>query len=423
MPKDKIVVALDVGSSKFTAVVATVEKGKISIIGAHSIKSKGIRDGVVNNMDKAVEGISEVLNKVEMMSGHPVSKVIVTISGTHIESLNSHGVVAVSGEDHEISMDDISRVNEAARAVSLPSTREIILVIPREYIVDKQRGIADPTGMSGFRLEVEANIIHGGTTIIKNLTKCIQQVGVEVDKIIYSGFAASEAVLTETEKELGCILLDIGGGTIDMMVYTKGSPSYAAALPIGGQNITNEIAISLRTLLDNAERIKLRLGQEEDLTLKNIVIEKSGKEGKVAKNDLYVGDLNIGVDSVSKARLNELISHRLVECFKFVQIYIKKAGYDKKLPAGIVLTGGTAKVKGIEKIAESVFRSPVRVGTPHSIFGLVDQIQGPEYSAVIGGVMYYSRSLIEESRFIDTKHDNIKGVKEKIISLFRSFLP
>lgn len=423
MPKEKIIVALDIGSSKFTAVVGTFEKGKISIIGSHNVKSKGIKDGVVNNMDKAVEGISEVLNKVEMMSGHPVSKVIVTVSGTHIESLNSHGVVAVSGEDHEITADDIARVNEAARAVSLPSNREIIMVVPREYVIDRQRGIADPTGMSGFRLEVEANIIHGGATIIKNLTKCISQVGVEVDKIIYSGFAASEAVLTETEKELGCMMLDIGGGTIDMMVYTKGSPAYSAVLPIGGQNITNEIAIALRTLLENAEKVKLRLGLEEDLAHKNIVIEKSGKEGRVPKGDLYIADLNIGVDSISRSYLNELVSHRLTECFKFVQIYIKKAGYDKKLPAGIVLTGGTARIKGIEKIAENVFKAPVRVGIPHSIFGLVDQIQGSEYSAVIGAIMYYSRSLIEESRFSDTKHDNIKSIKEKILSLFRSFLP
>ena len=199
MPKDQILVALDVGSSKISCIVATVNKSKVSVVGAHSEPSRGIKDGVVNNIDKAVESIAETLNKTEMMSGHPISRVAVTVSGTHIESLNSHGVVAVSGEDSEITPEDIARVNEAARATSLPSSREIIHVIPREFIVDKQRGISDPTGMTGVRLEVEANIIHGSSTTLKNLTKSVQQVGVEVDQLVYCGLASAEAVLTDTE--------------------------------------------------------------------------------------------------------------------------------------------------------------------------------------------------------------------------------
>ena len=423
MAKENIIVALDAGSSKFVAVVASIDSSKVSIIGAHHIKSKGIKDGVVNNIDKAVEGISEVLNKVEMMSGHSVSKIISTVSGTHIESLNSHGVVAVSGEEHEIVQDDINRVNEAARAVSLPSNREIIDVLPREYIVDKQRSINDPIGMSGFRLEVEANIIHGGTTVIKNLTKCVNQVGVSVDELVYSGLASAEAVLTDTEKELGTVLLDIGGGTIDIIIYTKGSPSYSGVLPIGGQTITNEIAIGLRTLLDTAEKIKLRYSMDEDLLSKNVILEKKSKEGRVPKGDLYVGDLNMGVESVSKKYIKEIISQRLTECFKFVQIYIKRAGYEKSLPAGVVITGGTANIEGIEKIAEDVFKLPVRVGRPAGLFGLVDQIQGPEYASVVGSIIQFAQQIKEETRFSNAKNGNIGGVGNKIISFFKSFLP
>ncbi len=243
MPKDHFIVALDVGSSKISCVVAGVEKGRVSVIGAHNVKSQGIKDGVVNNIDKAVGAISEVLNKTEMMSGHPISRVAVTISGTHIESFNSRGVVAVSGIDSEITVDDIIRVNEAAQATSLPSSREIVHVLPREYVVDKQKGISDPTGMTGVRLEVEANIIHGSATAIKNLTKCIKQVGVEVDQLVYNGYASAESVLTDTEKELGTILIDIGGGTMDLIIYNSGRPIYSAVLPIGGQDITNDLAI------------------------------------------------------------------------------------------------------------------------------------------------------------------------------------
>src|SRR3990167_5450562 len=298
MPKDQFIVALDVGSSKICCVVASVEKGKMSVIGAHTVKSQGIKDGVVNNIDKAVSAISEVLNKTEMMSGHPISRVAVTLSGTHIESLNSHGVVAVSGEDSEITPEDIARVNEAARATSLPSSREIIHVIPREFIVDKQRGISDPTGMTGVRLEVEANIIHGSPTAIKNLSKCVEQVGVDVEKLLYAGYASAEAVLTDTEKELGTVLVDIGGGTIDLIIYTGGFPIYSAVLPIGGQDITNDLAIGLRSLLEDAEKVKLRLSTEEELSDRNIVINKDGRESKVPKGEIYVGDLNIGLETV-----------------------------------------------------------------------------------------------------------------------------
>lgn len=423
MPKDQIIVSLDIGSSKISSVVATINDSKLTVIGTYTTKSKGIKDGVVNNIDEAVTCISETLSKTEMMSGHAISHVAVTVSGTHIESLNSHGVVAVSGNESEITDQDVARVNEAAQAISLPSSREIIHVLPREYIVDKQRGIFDPTGMTGVRLEVEANIIHGSLTSIKNLTKCVRQVGVDVDSLVYTGLASAEAVLTDTEKELGTILIDIGGGTMDMIVYTKGKPSYSAVLPIGGQDITNDLAIGLRTLLEDAERIKLKLSQEESLYEKEIYIDKDGKEGKVSKGELYVGDLNISMETVPKNVLNDIMFKRLEEAFKFVQIYIRKAGFEGKLPAGVVLTGGVAETKGIVKIAEQVFKLPVRVGYPVGVSGLVDQIQGPAYSASVGTLKIVADSLKEEYRYNTKNSANIKGVGNKVISFIKSFLP
>jgi cell division protein FtsA len=423
MPKDQFIVALDVGSSKISCVVASVDKGRISVVGTHTVKSKGIREGVVNNIDKAVSAISEVLNKTEMMSGQPISHVVVCINGTHIESFNSRGVVAVSGADSEIAPEDIARVNEAAQATSLPSSREIIHVIPREYIVDKQKGISDPTGMTGVRLEVEANIVHGSTTSIKNLTRSIQQIGVEVDMHIYNGYAAAEAVLTDTEKELGTVLIDIGGGTMSMIIYNSGKPVFSAVLPIGGQHITNDLAIGLRALLDDAEKIKLRYSEETQNGPNEIIINKDGYESKVPRGEMYVGDLNIGMETVPLNIVTDIVNKRIEEAFKFVKIYFKKSGYAEKLPAGVVLTGGCSQLKGISKIAEEVFKLPVRIGKPIGISGLADQIQDPSYASVIGALLIVSSTISEDHRTFGKKSANIGKIGNRVFSFIRSFLP
>ena len=423
MPKDQFIVALDVGSSKISCVVASMDQGKISVVGTHTVKSKGIREGVVNNIDKAVSAISEVLNKTEMMSGQPISHVVACINGTHIESFNSRGVVAVSGVDSEIAPEDIARVNEAAQATSLPSSREIVHVIPREYIVDKQKGISDPTGMTGVRLEVEANIIHGSTASIRNLTRSIQQVGVNVDMHIYNGYAAAEAVLTDTEKELGTVLIDIGGGTMSMIIYNSGKPVFSVVLPIGGQHVTNDLAIGLRALLDDAEKIKLRYSEETQNGPNEIVINKDGYESKVPRGEMYVGDLNIGMETVPLNIVTEIINKRIEEAFKFVKIYFKKSGYAEKLPAGVILTGGGAQLKGIGKIAEEVFKLPVRIGKPIGIAGLADQIQDPSYAAVIGSLLIISSSINEDHRTFGKKSANIGKIGNRVFSFIRSFLP
>jgi cell division protein FtsA len=423
MPKDQFIVALDIGSSKICCVVASAEKGKMSVIGTHTVKSQGMKDGVVNNIDKAVSAISEVLNKTEMMSGHPISRVAVTISGTHIESFNSRGVVAVSGPNSEITTDDIVRVNEAAQAMSLPSSREIIHVLPREYIVDKQRGISDPTGMTGVRLEVEANIIHGGAASLKNLTKCIHQVGVDIDQIIYAGYAAAEVVLTDTEKELGTILIDMGGDTMDLIIYNGGRPVFSGVLPVGGQDITNDLAIGLRSLLEDAEKVKLRYSSDYDRNEDNLIITKEGQETKIPRGEMYVGDLNIGMETVPINLVSDIINRRLEEAFKFVKIYIKKSGFADKLPAGVVLTGGAGQTKGIEKIAEDIFKLPVRVAKPKNMSGLADQIRDTSYSAVIGTLQVVSSSMQEDTKFYGKRKTDFGKMGGGVISFIKSFLP
>ena len=423
MSKDHFAVAIDIGSSKISCVVANVNDKKISVIGAHTGDSKGIRAGSVNNIDKAVSSITEVINKAEMMSGQSISRAYITISGTHIESLNSRGVVAVSGQNSEITPEDILRVNDAAQAVSLPSSREIVHVLPREYVVDRQKGISDPTGMTGVRLEVEANIVHGSSTSIKNLVKCVQQIGIEVEQLVYSGLASAEAVLTDTEKELGTMVLDVGGGTTEIMIYTGGRPAFSAVLPIGGQNITNDLAIELRTLLEEAEKIKIRLSDTESFDSKSVIIDDEGGESRVPKGELYVGDLNIGVDSILISKINALMSKRLEEAFKYVKIYLKKSGYADKIPAGVVLTGGSAMIPDIEKVAAEVFRSNVRVGKPTGIIGLADQIQTPAHAAVIGVLKYVSGVYQDNTRNYSRRNGSIKGIGEKFVNFVKSFLP
>ena len=253
MSREKIITGIDVGSTKVSTIIATVNDGKVCVIGVSgAVESKGINRGYVVDIDDTVESISASLERAERMAGVSVSSAFITVSGSHIKTQNSHGVVAVSSENAEISPEDVFRVTEAAQAVSLPSTEELIHVIPRDFIVDSQDGVRDPVGMSGIRLEVETNIIYGSTTSMKNLAKCVHQVGVDVSDMVYTGLTSSEAVLTDTEKELGTLLIDIGGGTTSIIAYTEGSPIYSAVLPIGAKHVTHDLAIGLGTRLEEA---------------------------------------------------------------------------------------------------------------------------------------------------------------------------
>lgn len=408
MPKERIIAGLDIGSSKITTIIATLStEGKVSVIGVSTVPSKGIKKGAVVDIDEAVEAIAKSLESAERMAGYAVSGAYVLVDGTHISSLNSHGVVAVAHQEGEISPSDVERVTEAAQAISIPSSREIVHVIPRGFIVDSQDGIRDPVGMSGIRLEVETNIISGATTVMRNLVKCVQQVGVDVEDLVFGGIAAAEAVLTDTEKELGAVLVDIGGGTTDILVFEDGSPAYAAVLPIGGQNITNDLAIGLRTSLENAEKIK----------------EKLQLAAAAESNEIDVADLGLERETIARKEINEIIKARLQEIFSLIALEIKKSGFERKLPAGLILCGGAAETAGISEVARQVLKTPVRIGEPRGAAGLIEEVSGPAYAASIGLLLYGARLQPERRVSFGAARGRVFELLGRVVNWIKSYLP
>jgi len=407
MPKENIIAGLDIGSSKITTILATLsDEGKVSVIGVSTVPSKGIKKGVVVDIDEAVEAIAKSLESAERMAGYAVSSAYVLVNGTHISSLNSHGVVAVAHQEGEISPSDVARVTEAAQAISIPSSREIIHVIPRGFIVDSQDGIRDPVGMSGIRLEVETNIISGATTVMRNLVKCVQQVGVDVEDLVFGGIAASQAVMSDTEKELGAVLVDIGGGTTDILIFEDGSPAYAAILPIGGQNITNDLAIGLRTSLEGAEKIKEKM--------------QTMLEGEA---QLDVSDLGLDTGPIPKKKLAEIIDARLQEIFSLVALEVKKSGFSGKLPAGIIVCGGAAETAGVGEAAKKVLKMPVRIGEPKGASGLIEEVSGPAYAASVGLLLYGSRLQPERRMSLGAARGRVGDLISRVINWVKSYLP
>jgi len=413
MSKDRIITGIDVGSSKIAIIIASVApEGKISVVGVSSVPSRGIKKGAVVDIDEAVEAIAEGLEAAERMAGYAISSAYVTVDGKHISSLNSHGVVAVSAEGSEISEGDVERVTEAARAISIPNSREIIHVLPRGFTVDSQDGVKDPVGMSGVRLEVETNIISGSATVMRNLVKCVQQVGVDVEDLVFCGLAASEAVLSDTEKELGTVLVDLGGGTTQIVVFTSGSPVYSAVLPIGSQNITNDLAVGLRASLEDAEKIKIRLA------------EGGLKEDKEKKDEVDISELGLEIKAVPENLIQNIIEARLSEIFSMVGLEIKNSGQQGNLPAGLVITGGGAQTLSLKEVAKKVLRMPLRVGHPAGVTGLIEEVSTPAYASSIGLVIY--GSYVEPGEkiripFMGTrKFSRIFG---RVVEWGRSFLP
>lgn len=432
MPKDNVVVGVDVGTTKVATVISTASPdGSINVLGVSSVPSRGLRKGQIVNIEEAVRAISESLEAAERMAGYSVGSTFVSVGGTHISSENSKGVVAVSEPDKEITPSDVERVLGAARAVNIPSSREIIHVLPRGFIVDGQEGIADPVGMTGVRLEAEAHIVSGSSTALRNLVKCFDQVGVDVESPVFSGLASSESVLTDTEKELGVVLVDIGGGTTSINIYVEGACSYSSVLPIGAKNITNDLAIGLRISLESAEQIKLFLSQKTKLpTLPSKDEEK--KEGKEKEEDeLNLSSLGLSEDlrKVSRKTLVEgIIRPRLNEIFTMVGLEIKKSGFGGLTPSGVVLTGGGAQTLNAVETCKRILAMPTRIGLPRNLTGLIDEIQTPAFACVTG-LLFYGRkyetggqgvgfpSLSSFSRL------PIKGLLGKLIDFIRSFLP
>jgi len=383
---ERYVVGLDIGTSKVCTVVGElVEETGVDIIGLGVAESKGLKRGVVVNLDAAVESIKKSIEEAELMAGVEIGSVHLGISGPHIKGFNSRGVVAVAGKNREVTRDDVRRAIDAARAVSLPTGREILHVLPQDFVVDEQEGIGAPVGLTGARLEVNVHIVTGSTTATQNLIACVNRAGVEVVDTVIGQLSAADAVLTPDEKELGVALVDIGGGTADLAIFERGSLWHTAVVAVGGDHFTNDIAVGLRTPIPEAEKIKRRSGcalasmVEEDETIE--VASVGGRRARV----------------MARRILSDILQPRAEEIFHLVWDEISKAGYEKSLNSGIVLTGGGAVLDGMSEIAEQIFDLPIRRGWPMGIGGLADHVANPVYATVVGLVVYAERHRGDES--------------------------
>lgn len=425
MARDKVICAIDVGSSKIATLIATVdEDGRISLIGVAATTSKGVRKGQVVDIEEAVAAITESVEAAERMAGYSISSAYVSLGGPQIESINQHAVVAVSEPEGEIKNNDIFRVNEAARAIPLPSSREILHVIPRTFTVDGQEGIRDPLGMTGVRLETETHIITGSSTSMRNLVKCISQVGIGVTELVFDGIASSFATLTDTEKELGVILVDIGGETTDVVIFVDGSVAYSSVIPIGGRHITSDLAVGLRVSLESAEKIKLSLGRiAKTPVAPDIDTPKKREEEMVDVKALGISE---EIQKISrKAAVEGIIRPRLQEIFKFVGKEIKKSGFGASTPSGLVICGGAAETVGVMEQAKYVLGFPARIGKIEGLGGLIDEIGSPSFAAAAGLVLYGSNQYDKgEMRIpVFAKNLPIKGLVQKGVDWVKSLLP
>lgn len=428
MAKTRVIAGIDIGSSKVATLIAQYneEEEKISIAGVSSVPSRGVRKGQIVDIEEAAGSVVSSLESAERMAGYGISRAFVTIGGGHVESRNSHGVVAVSDPSGEITANDVDRVVEAARAVSMPESREILHVLPREYRVDGETLVKDPEGMSGVRLEVEAHLVTGSSTAVKNIHKCVSEAGAEVEKLVATGLASSFSVLSDTEKELGVVLVDVGGGTTSITAYIEGAIAHTSILPIGSKNVTNDIAAGLRISLDSAEKIKVFLSHEQ---------RKKGKEAVEDKEEeLDLGQLAIEDDikTVSRKTVVEgIIRPRLNEIFTMVAVDLSNRGVMGKIPSGIVITGGGSVCIGALESARRMMSLPARVGYPKGVAGLIEEVDNPVYAAAVGLLIYgvkeegSSETSWSPGGFISKIKGDlpVKGLIGRVSGLFKQLLP
>lgn len=403
-------VGLDIGSTKVTCVVGLLEEGQTlpSVIGVGMAPSGGMRRGVVVDIEETVSAISAAIDEAERISGVHVASATVSIDGAHVSSINSKGLIAVGRADQEISPEDLHRAEEAASAIQMPPNREVLQVFPRGYTVDDQTGIKDPVGMHGVRLEVETHIIIGATPAIKNLQRAIYQAGVDIDNQVLVPLAAARAVLTKRQKELGVAVVDIGGGTTGIAVYEEGEVLYSSILPVGGAHITNDLAIGLRTNVDVAEKIKLKYVKA--------VSSKAQTTEKIRVEELE-GDDKV----VQRRELNKIAGSRLEEIMAMIKAELRKIGKDGMLPGGIVLTGGTANMPGIEEFTKHALGLPVVIGKPEGLSGMVDRINDPAYAAPVGLMLENMAQGPTASRH--GSNDRIGKIVDKFTKGIRGILP
>lgn len=417
MAKSRVIAGIDIGSSKVATLIGQYneEEDKISVVGVSSVSSRGVRKGQIVDIEEAAGSVVESIEAAERMAGYNLDHAFVTIGGAHIESQNSHGVVAVADPSGEIDSADVERVIEAARAISLPEAREILHVLPREYKVDGETQVKDPEGMSGVRLETETHLITGSTTAVKNIHKCLSEAGIGVDGMVFSGFAASFSALTETEKELGVVLVDIGGGTTSVAVFLEGALVQSFVLPIGGRNVTNDVAAGLRISLDGAEKLKVLLSEkpsdEDELSLSSLGIDEPDR--KVSRKTL--------TDGIIRPRLNEI--------FTMVGIGLKEAEVIGKTPSGIVITGGGALCVGAVEAARRMLSLPAKAANPAGVSGLIDEIKNPAFAASVGLLLYGAKSEVSSGGWpgggflSKIEQIPVRGLVGRATELIKNLLP
>ena len=404
--KTNVIVGLDLGTTKTCVIVGEITDQGVDIIGIGSYPSEGLRKGVVVNIDSTVEAIKKAVDEAEHMSGCEISSVYAGIAGGHIKGQNSLGIVAVKGR--EVDEEDVQRAIEASKAIAIPIDREILHTLPQNFIVDDQDGIRDPVGMSGVRLEAKVHIVTGAVTSIQNIIKSVNRVGLEINEIILEQIASSEAVLSKDEKDLGVALIDIGGGTTDIAVFTAGSIKHTAVLPVGGNYLTSDIATGLRTPLADAEKIKIKYGCAfSALIAKEETIEVPSVGGREPRE-------------VSRQILGRIVAPRMEEILTLAYKEIVKSGYEDILAAGVVLTGGAALLEGITELAEQIFNMPVRRGCPTGIGGLNDMVNSPMYATGVGLVLYGSKH-ISKNAFIQGSGSLFVNMFKKIKKWFLEF--
>jgi cell division protein FtsA len=379
--REAILVGIDVGTSKVTALIGEVRRdGGLTIIGKGMVPATGLKKGQVVNIDQTVHSIAQAVEQAERLSGMKIDRAFVSVGGQHVESQNSPGTVAVSGHDREVTREDVNRATEVARAIQIPSNREVLHVLPRDFSVDDQEGVKDPIGMSAIRLGVDVHIVTASATAVQNLTKCVVAAGVKIDELVAGSLASAETVASETERELGVAVADIGAGTIDLALFTDGSPLYSAVLPVGGNNVTNDVAIGLKTSLQVAEELKIHHGTcdlrtvdpDEQISV-SVLGEEAGRQ-------------------VSRLEVSQIIDARMRETFELIREKMREAGHGM-LPAGMILTGGGAQLGGVAELGREVLEMPVRIAAPAGIGGLVDGLLAPAYSNAVGLLLWGAREL------------------------------
>lgn len=398
-----LVVGLDIGTSNIKAVVGEIiEDGTVSVVGVGSNPSRGMDKGGVNDLDMVVQSVKRAINELELMADCQVSSVLMSISGRHVKCQNESGMVPINNQ--EVTQDDVDNVIHAARSVPIAAERKLLHVLPQEYTIDVQEGIKNPVGMSGVRMEARAHIVTCADDMAKNLVKCIERCELRADQMIFSALASSYAVLTDDEKELGVCVVDIGGGTIDMVIYSDGAIRHTAVIPVAGNQITNDIAKIFRTPIGHAEEIKVNYACAlKDMVSMEDTIEVPSVGGRAAR-------------TMSRHTLAEVVEPRYQELFELIHEEIKASGFEEQVAAGIVLTGGTAKMEGAVEFAEELFQMPVRVGTPLNIKGLSEYVDDATYSTAVGLLHYGSEQIVNKN---NNKNQANESIWERVHSWFK----